>query len=268
MTAGPKLGGGRRRRTRVIFVVGSLSQERERVLAALRGMADQMRQWSALGEIDCAALKQSAGVVVIAVDPTPTKGIATAIREFRSSDPATALALCLRPESRSIHQLATLARVGLDVIVRIDEPAAPTRLRQVVSRALKQSLPVDLVRQVMPRVPEEPAAICGFCFRNAFLRLLVSDVAKWFSCDETTLNRRLRAVGLRSAEHIIDLARLLHAALLLDSTMEKVHVTRGNWISPAQARSATMWFDGLVTAPPVYEHSEPRTKWWSTFAPP
>ncbi len=76
------IGGGRvfrwggmvagRRRRKVVFIVGASAVERERVAATVRSTADEVRQCITLGEVDAALIKESAAVIVIAPDQTPT----------------------------------------------------------------------------------------------------------------------------------------------------------------------------------------------------
>lgn len=208
--------GGRRRK--VVFVVGAAAIERERVAATVRSRADVVRQCVTLSEVNAALIAESAAVIVIVREETPTPLLVSAIRRFHIDDPATAMLLCLRPSDRSVRELATLARAGLDDFVILGDPQTGDQLLTEVARRLKHAIPVELVRRVCPQVDDDPYTICTYCFRDGFRNLKVTQVADWWRRDPRTVNRQLTKAGLRSFEYIIDYARLLHVAYRLDDT--------------------------------------------------
>lgn len=207
-----------RHRTRIVLVIGSDAVERERVAASLRGVADQVRQCATLSDVDASAVSESAAVIVLAPDAASTALLETALRPLRVGDSATAMVLCFRSANCTEHQLATLARAGLDEVVVMDLPGAMERLRREVTHRLEHALPIELVRRVDPQVEWQAHRYCTWCFRNAFRPLEVHSIADWFREDPTTVNRHLHLAGLRELSKMISSARLLHIANRLDST--------------------------------------------------
>lgn len=214
--------GASRRRTRLAFVVGSTAVGCEGVAASLRGVADQVRQCATLSEVDPGVLSESAAVIVLVPDLTRTPLLVAAIRQFRIDDPATAMLLCLRHGSRTVHQLAALAQGGLDDFVLMDAPDTSERLRHEASRRLAYALPISLVRDLVSPVPHDAKRYCAWCYRNAYRGLQAGDVADWFWEDRATVNRHLRAAGQPRLHAMLAFARLLHVGYRLDTTISSI----------------------------------------------
>jgi len=234
------------RRRKVVFVVGADELERARIAGGLRATAELVRACATLAEVDAALVRESAAVIVLVPGSTPTAVLVSAIRRFRETDAATAILVCVEAGRRTGHELATLARVGLDDVVEIDAVNASDGLNRDVSRRLTHSLPFELVRQVVPPVQQRAQAYCGYCMRQCFRDLKVSEVADWFQCDPTTANRWLRKAGLRSTEHVIDYGRSLHAAFWLDTRKASVATSGEKFlVIRPQSHSPITLGDGL-----------------------
>ncbi len=106
----------------------------------------------------------------------------------------------------------------------IGDPHTAEQLQAEVSRRLKHALPVELVRHLCPQVRDDVRTICAYCFRNGFRNLRVTQVGDWWRHNPRTVNRHLHNAELRSLEYVIDSARLLHAAYLLDDMRAELAV--------------------------------------------
>lgn len=205
-------------RPKIVAIIGDAGLERARVTGMLRSVADQLLHFPALDAVDTQWLHDHSAVMVLLAMRTPTSSLISAVRHFRSFDPGSAIIICVNDSSQTLHQLAALARAGLDDMLFMSDPDTMDRLKREVARRLANALPVELIRQAVPEVNNDSTNYCAYCFRHGFRNLRVEQVADWFRCNVTTLNRHLRAAGLRSIEHIIDFGRALHAAHRLDAT--------------------------------------------------
>lgn len=204
------------RRPRVLYVVGTASQ-REHVATAIASTADEVH-----GVEDLADVVHGSGnasfTVVITVGGDRLAPSAEALRTFRSRDAASRLLLAMRPGSRTAHQLAALARAGLDDVSVIDTSESLEKLRRVIGRHLRTTLPPRVVGALVPNAGTEPGNVLGLCIRAGDRPHGVEDIARWLQWDRKTLHRKLAAQKLRSMREVLGVGRLLHAALHLDQS--------------------------------------------------
>ncbi|MGH7712347.1 MAG: hypothetical protein ACREOG_13740, partial [Gemmatimonadaceae bacterium] len=102
-----------RRRRRAIYLVGGVSPQRARIAATVRALPDELRYAATLDDVTADLARETVGTVVL-VDDGSDVCSPTALRAFRMQDAATVILLATRAESRTAHQVAALARAGLD----------------------------------------------------------------------------------------------------------------------------------------------------------
>lgn len=217
-------GRARGRRRRVVYVVGAESVERARVAAALGAVSDALLEVRALGEVPVKVTRESAAVVVLVESGHLDSFSISALRDFRLQDAATVLLLATSSRSRTAHQLAALARLGLDGLFAIDEGESLETLRLAAARHLANPLPWSVVHSVVPNAASEANGILAMCLRHGDRLLAVDNIAHWLQWDRKTIYRKVTAGGLRSIHDLINLGRLLHAAIRLDETQAPIGV--------------------------------------------
>jgi AraC-like DNA-binding protein len=200
--------------------------ERARLAGQVRVTAARVLECATLADVDRALLADAAGAIVLAPDPARTARLLAALYEFRQSDPATAIVMCLRGDDRTVHQLATFTRAGIDDVVLMDEPSAMEVFRRRLSRRLEHALPTALVRRITPRREPPVPTYWTWCVRAAFDPLAVSDVAERFDEDETAVRRHLVAAGMCKPKQLVRSARFIHVAHRLDTTRRIATVAR------------------------------------------
>jgi AraC-like DNA-binding protein len=212
------------RRIRVAYVVASSPTRRREVLRALRAVVDHLKEVSDLSGVPLAEARNSATAIVLAEDSMPTSFLASALKKFREAHAAAYIVLCTRSRDRTIHQLATMVRLGLDDYVLTDDEGFRDELTRKVSRRLANTLPHEVVTQLLPSAPYEIQCLWSFCIRAGFRDMKVRDVARAFYYSPSTVTRRLHKVRLPSLGWLIDIGRCAHAAHRLDTTQAHVSV--------------------------------------------
>lgn len=221
-----------RRQRRVLFIVGSESPQRRQVADALRTLADDSREVLALSEVPLRTRRECSAVVILVDARLPEICSPHALSVFRAHDAATVILLAMCTGLRTAHQLAALARAGLDAFYILDGIDSLESLRRaVVARHLANALPWTLVHGVTPRRAD---AILSFCMRHGDRPHSVDHVARWFQWDRKTIYRRLKDQRLRPVGDLINLGRLLHAALRLDRSRAPIVRSRAPIVTIAR----------------------------------
>ena len=205
-----------RRQRRVLFIVGSESPQRTKVADAMRALPDDFREVRALNEVPLKTRRECTAVVILVDASTPEICSANALSVFRAHDAATVILLATHTGLRTAHEFAALARAGLDALYILDAVDSIESLRRAAAHYLANGLPWTLVQGVTPRGAEDAVRILSFCLRHGDRPHGGDHVARWLQWDRKTVYRKLKDRRLRPIGDLINVGRLLHAAIRLD----------------------------------------------------
>jgi hypothetical protein len=213
-----------RRNRRVLYLVGLESNHRTQIADFLRTLADDLLCVDSLGDVSLTVTRESAAVVILVDSLRSIASSAFSVKAFRSEDSATAIVLAARSGSRTTHELAAMARAGLDAICLTDEASGLTSLRQTAAKYLTHMLPWEVVHAVLPKLPGDALSILSLCMRLGHRPHSAEDVATWLQWDRKTIWRKLAGARIRPVHDLLEVGRLLHAAVRFDNSAAPITV--------------------------------------------
>lgn len=217
-----RLEGELHHRRRLVRVVGPPSSRRADVVASLKRVAERVAVSETLEGATAEKEVNTVCTLVLVPESRVTGSLLDEVRDFRRGDRSSPLILVMQPARGTLHQLAALARAGLDELVLADHPTTYDELRRVVGRRMAHVLPEDLVHALVPRATPPAESICSWCHRHGFRPTHVDNVAGWFQLSRKTLHRWLAAANIPRLHRLISHGRLLHVAYHLDATAASV----------------------------------------------
>lgn len=217
-----------RRPRRILCMVGGESPERSRIAGAVRVTSDDLRYAATLNDAGATIAREHAVTVGLLIDVGRNRCSPSEIRAFRAQDAATVLLLVTGSGSRTTHQLAALARAGLDGLFVVDGPDSLETLRGATARHFSNALPWSVVHKVMPIIASDADAILAFCLRHGDQPHHADAIAAWLHWDRKTIWRKLTSANFRPIHDLIDIGRLVHAAARLDERVAPIDMIARN----------------------------------------
>lgn len=83
---------------------------------------------------------------------------------------------------------------------------------------LRSEAPWALIHNLMPPEASAGRAIVGHCLRLGCAAHNANEISEWFGWDRKAIYRKLKSEHLPSIREVIELGRLLHVAIGLDTT--------------------------------------------------
>lgn len=213
-----------KRDRQVIIAVGD-EATRRRLLSAVSGLGARVANATGVEEA-CAFARASIGDgVLILGRHTGRESLAAGlVRELRRKWPLLHVLVLYALTERTWAGLPHLARAGIDGWLFIDSPDADHLVRADIADRLRFLLPEDCAPLLRAGALGTAQVANTWCVRNAYRPISVEDIADHLSLDRSTIARHVRRTFAIRLEDVVDRARLLHVAALLDGTSSSVGV--------------------------------------------
>jgi hypothetical protein len=197
-------------------IASSVARTRDgRVVTLLADDESRRRVHSALGgemtplscrtttDVELTVRAQSADCVVVTPWDEHGRPSAFTVQRLRSRFPWLPIAVYCQLEPRSAHEIAALARAGVDTVIISGYDDLGLRLREHLAFAWVHRAAEDALAGLGSWRTPETAPILTYCIHRAAQPLTVQAVADALSLNQKTLTNRLAAAALPAPSILI-----------------------------------------------------------------